>query len=961
MQKGQVIKATDFLRAIDDKIIGKVDTTLTLTAGTGLSGGGNLTANRTFNFDTTWGDNRYTVSSRTISTGDGLSGGGNLTANRTLTVDSTVVRTSRNLTAGTGISGGGNLSADRTFSFDTTWGDTRYSLSGHNHNSLYALLTTSISAGTGLSGGGNLTANRTINFDTTWGDARYSLSGHNHDTRYVNLSGDTMTGDLTFGGSEHRSLIFATSRIRDNTSGSLVISSTGTQRSIFLRPNGNENTNNQLSLTENTLSYTGTFSVTGSASFSGVVSIAQATGTGHAVRADRSISTGDGLSGGGNLTANRTISFDTTWGDGRYVIHGRSVSAGNGLTGGGDLSANRTVTLGTPSTLNGTTTNAVTSDSHTHNIDATDSRTNSSTATLLNAKAMNDHRTSGDHDGRYFVKHQGSITDFNTALTEGGYLVNGTASNAPHTGAIWGKLVVYVSDGGTHNNSNNWIWQFFESTNNTSWSRVKVNAEAWRAWRQHWNSHSFDPSSKADTTVTVSAGTGLSGGGTIAANRTLSFDTTWGDNRYTLSSRTITAGDGLSGGGDLTANRTLAVDSTVVRTSRTLTAGTGITGGGDLSANRSFAFDTTWGDNRYSLSGHHHDSRYVNQSSGVVTDAIEFNSGTSETSNLTFRRTGNNAVNYGINFSWGGFGIVQRGATGSGTLFHFDSNGNMHIGRIASSHEEKLVVDGNIRSDRLRMSAGQLGGWDTNVILDANNDIRLRPGGSTSDGLRVFSDRSVRVYNGLGINRATSRRDIALEMMATDSNGNSTNPMHFRKRTTSNDFEWVWEIDTSVNRWFYLRGTGSGTFNIDCDGHGRFARAWDHDVGSVTRRAVWMDAQGTMGHTASTKRVKQDIRPTLLDPKKVLDIEVVDFRYIKQVEEEGDRAPFDIGVIAEQIDELGLKQFVFYGNDGQPEGVHYEMMAMALLPVVQEQQKQIDEQQKLLANLLARVEQLESK
>jgi microcystin-dependent protein len=46
----------------------------------------------------------------------------------------------------------------------------------------------------------------------------------------------------------------------------------------------------------------------------------------------------------------------------------RSVLAGNGITGGGALSADRTITLGTPGTLTGTTANAVTSTSHTHAI-----------------------------------------------------------------------------------------------------------------------------------------------------------------------------------------------------------------------------------------------------------------------------------------------------------------------------------------------------------------------------------------------------------------------------------------------------------------------------------------------------------------------------------------------------------------------------------------------------------------
>ena len=44
----------------------------------------------------------------------------------------------------------------------------------------------------------------------------------------------------------------------------------------------------------------------------------------------------------------------------------RTISAGNGLTGGGNLTANRSIALGTPSSITSTTTNSVTSTSHTH-------------------------------------------------------------------------------------------------------------------------------------------------------------------------------------------------------------------------------------------------------------------------------------------------------------------------------------------------------------------------------------------------------------------------------------------------------------------------------------------------------------------------------------------------------------------------------------------------------------------
>ena len=44
----------------------------------------------------------------------------------------------------------------------------------------------------------------------------------------------------------------------------------------------------------------------------------------------------------------------------------RTLTAGNGLTGGGTLAADRTFTLGTPGTITISTTNSVTATSHTH-------------------------------------------------------------------------------------------------------------------------------------------------------------------------------------------------------------------------------------------------------------------------------------------------------------------------------------------------------------------------------------------------------------------------------------------------------------------------------------------------------------------------------------------------------------------------------------------------------------------
>lgn len=88
------------------------------------------------------------------------------------------------------------------------------------------------------------------------------------------------------------------------------------------------------------------------------------------------------------------------------TLQSRTIIAGNGLVGGGDLSADRSIRLGVPSTLSAITPNGRTEDSHTHNIMATSSRSSTSTEALLTAKAMSDHVGSSDHDGRYYTKSE---------------------------------------------------------------------------------------------------------------------------------------------------------------------------------------------------------------------------------------------------------------------------------------------------------------------------------------------------------------------------------------------------------------------------------------------------------------------------------------------------------------------------------------------------------------------------
>jgi hypothetical protein len=73
----------------------------------------------------------------------------------------------------------------------------------------------------------------------------------------------------------------------------------------------------------------------------------------------------------GRVTAGSNPTTLSGFGITDAVKNNRAVTAGNGLTGGGDLTNDRTISLGIPSTLSGNTTNSTTGVTHTHALSIT--------------------------------------------------------------------------------------------------------------------------------------------------------------------------------------------------------------------------------------------------------------------------------------------------------------------------------------------------------------------------------------------------------------------------------------------------------------------------------------------------------------------------------------------------------------------------------------------------------------
>jgi hypothetical protein len=132
--------------------------------------------------------------------------------------------------------------------------------------------------------------------------------------------------------------------------------------------------------------------------------------------------------------------------------------------------------------------------------------------------------------------------------------------------------------------------------------------------------------------------------------------------------------------------------------------------------------------------------------------------------------------------------------------------------------------------------------------------------------------------------------------------------------------------------------TGEIVLNVNTVGSGRFGAAWNNNIVS-TRRTVWMDANGQLGHTASSERYKTAIRRAELDPLTVL--EIVDVVYYaprmtaEEIEANGGKESTEVGVIAEQLLQAGLWEFVFFDEEGKAQGVHYDLLSLAAIVAIQ--------------------------
>lgn len=97
-------------------------------------------------------------------------------------------------------------------------------------------------------------------------------------------------------------------------------------------------------------------------------------------------------------------------------------------------------------------------------------------------------------------------------------------------------------------------------------------------------------------------------------------------------------------------------------------------------------------------------------------------------------------------------------------------------------------------------------------------------------------------------------------------------------------------------------------------------------------RACYVHVSGLLGYVPSARRMKKNIRPAdAVQLARLLEATVVEYDY-KAAAGGG----HDVGLIADELHDLGLGAFVFYEDDGRVAGIHYERLTVPLLAIVQQ-------------------------
>jgi hypothetical protein len=269
-------------------------------------------------------------------------------------------------------------------------------------------------------------------------------------------------------------------------------------------------------------------------------------------------------------------------------------------------------------------------------------------------------------------------------------------------------------------------------------------------------------------------------------------------------------------------------------------------------------------------------------------------------------------------------GSLQLQTNGTTTAVTIDTSQNVGIG--TSSPTSKLDINSSSTASFYRTLNIFNSAANSTVALD-NQLLRIASNASGADTTINFTDSVT--HNAWITMRASNlifSNGAAAERMRIDSSGN------VQIATTSQSNGAVLTVAGTVSASLNGRIYSLGTYN--------------NTTASGANMHIALD--GHMFRSTSSIKYKTDIQDTTHGLDKVMELRSVTYKGIN----DGDTV-FG-GLIAEEVHEAGLTEFVQYAEDGSPDALAYgQMVSLAF--------KAIQEQQTIINDLKTRIETLEAK
>jgi hypothetical protein len=154
--------------------------------------------------------------------------------------------------------------------------------------------------------------------------------------------------------------------------------------------------------------------------------------------------------------------------------------------------------------------------------------------------------------------------------------------------------------------------------------------------------------------------------------------------------------------------------------------------------------------------------------------------------------------------------------------------------------------------------------------------------------------------------------------------------------------------DNTAYSHFATNSTGTVVFNIRNDGYlttgGATFSPYNYTTGNAAN--VYIDTNGGLLRTTSSLKYKHDVKDAYYGLENLLQLRPVTYK----AKNDGDKV-FG-GLIAEEVDAAGLKEFVVYrDDDGTPDSLAYGNMVSLCIKAIQELNAKVDAQAQRITDL----------